>query len=175
MLHDDISDLGTVLLTAVLAYAWLVLLLRISGKRTLSQLNAFDFIVTVALGSILASVILSSTVAWSEGAVALAALAALQFVSAWTSTRLDWVRKALTSQPTVLLRDGQMNTAAMLRERIDEDSLCAAVRSSGTGGLESIAAVILETDGTLSVIPQASVGSGSALPKARSVEPPIQH
>lgn len=168
MFHDDISDVGTVAFTAVLAYAWLVLLLRVSGKRTLSQLNAFDFIVTVALGSIMASVILSSTVAWTEGAAALTTLAALQFVAAWASTRVDWIRTAITSRPTVLLRDGQMNTQAMLAERIDEDSLCAAVRSSGTGDLASVGAVVLETDGTLSVIPHTSLGCGSAMPRIRT-------
>ena len=165
MFHDAFTQVCSVVLTAVLAYVWLVLLLRVSGKRTLSQLNAFDFIVTVALGSVMASLILSSTVAWTEGAAALAALAALQFVAAWASTRVNWVRTALTSQPTVLLRDGEMDTGAMLRERIDEDSLCAAVRSSGNGSLEAIAAVVLETDGSLSVISNTSLGDGSAMPR----------
>ena len=168
MFHDAFSQVGSVVLTAVLAYVWLVLLLRVSGKRTLSQLNAFDFIVTVALGSVMASLILSSTVAWTEGAAALAALAALQFVAAWASTRVNWVRTALTSQPTVLLRDGEMDTGAMLRERIDEDSLCAAVRSSGNGSLEAIAAVVLETDGSLSVISNTRMGNGSAMPQTYS-------
>ncbi len=163
MLYDNISDLVGVLVSASLAYVWLVLLLRISGKRTLAQLNAFDFIVTVALGSVLASVALSGSVSWTEGALALAVLAGLQFVSAWASTRSDAVRRALTSQPTVLLRDGHMLSEVMLAERIDEDSLCAAVRSSGFGGLESVAAVVLETDGKLSIISRAQVGSGSAL------------
>lgn len=170
MFHDDISDVTTVILTAALAYVWLVLLLRVSGKRTLSQLNAFDFVVTVALGSIMASVILSSTVAWTEGAAALASLAVLQFVAAWSSTRIGWLRAALTSKPTVLLRDGQIDSDAMLRERINEDSLCAAVRSSGTGDLASIGAVILETDGTLSVIPRAHLGRGSAMPQTPSTK-----
>ncbi len=163
MLHDNIADLVSVLVTASAAYVWLVMLLRVSGKRTLAQLNAFDFIVTVALGSILASVALTESVAWTEGALALAVFTALQFISAWAATRLAWVRTILTSQPTLLLRDGQMLPDALLRERIDEDSLCAAVRSSGIGGLESVAAVVLETDGTLSIIPRADLGSGSAL------------
>lgn len=166
MMHDDLSDVVTVVLTAAFTYAWLVMVLRLSGKRTLSQLNAFDFIVTVALGSIMASTIMTSTVAWTEGAAALATLAILQFVAAWASTRVNWIRTAITSQPTVLLRDGQMIADAMLRERIDEDSLCAAVRSSGSGDLESVAAVVLETDGTLSVIPSAGLGHGSALPRS---------
>lgn len=78
MFYDNISGLVRVLVVSPLAYLWLILVLRISGKRTLAQLNAFDFIVTVALGSTLATVLLSSSVAWAEGALALALLAALQ-------------------------------------------------------------------------------------------------
>ncbi|MGB3258256.1 MAG: YetF domain-containing protein [Ornithinimicrobium sp.] len=163
MLHDSTKDLLTVAATASLAYVWLVVLLRVSGKRTLAQLNAFDFIVTVALGSIVATVALSESVAWSEGAMALGVLTLLQFVSAAASSRFAWARETLTSKPTVLLRDGQMVGAALLRERIHPDSVCAAVRSSGVGGLESVAFVVLETDGTLSVVPHSSLGSGTAL------------
>ncbi|MGC1206705.1 MAG: YetF domain-containing protein [Ornithinimicrobium sp.] len=150
-------------MTTSLVYAWLVLLLRISGKRTLAQLNAFDFIVTVALGSILASVALSGSVSWSEGALALGVFTLLQFISATAATRSTWVRKALTSQPTLLLRDGQIIREALHRERIHPDSVCAAVRSAGIGGLDSVAFVVLETNGTLSVIPTSSIGSGTAL------------
>ena len=163
MLHDSYSDLLAVLVSATSAYVWLVALLRISGKRTLAQLNAFDFIVTVALGSMLASVTLSGSVSWSEGALGLAVLAGLQFVSAWASTRFTPVRKALTSQPTVLLRGGQMLPEVMKAARVDEDSLRAAVRSGGHGGLESVAAVVLETDGKLSIISTSQLGSGSAM------------
>ena len=54
-------------IVGVLAYAGLVLVLRISGKRTLAKLNAFDLVVTVALGSILASILLQESVALAEG------------------------------------------------------------------------------------------------------------
>ena len=72
MLFESWAGLGRVLIVGTLAYAALVLLLRISGKRTLTKLNAFDLIVTVALGSTLATVLLSSSVALAEGVVALA-------------------------------------------------------------------------------------------------------
>lgn len=67
MIYDNLSGLVRVLVVGSLAYVWLLLVLRISGKRTLAQLNAFDFIVTVALGSTLATVTLSNSVAWTEG------------------------------------------------------------------------------------------------------------
>ncbi len=163
MLFDNISGLLRVLVVGPLAYLTLVALLRVSGKRTLSQLNAFDFIVTVALGSTLATIALSSTVAWLEGALTLALLAALQFVAAWLAVRFDWARRALTSEPSLLVRHGQAVPGALTRERISEQSLHQAIRSSGVGGLEQVAAVVVETNGTLSVVTQDKLGSGSAL------------
>ncbi|MGB7450377.1 MAG: YetF domain-containing protein [Ornithinimicrobium sp.] len=170
MIYDSIADLLAVLVVGSLAYAWLVLLLRVSGKRTLAQLNAFDFVVTVALGSTLASVTMTGSIAWAEGATALTLLAALQFVAAASSSRFPWVRRALTSEPTVLLRDGVPIENTMRAERITEDSLCAAVRGSGVGGLDLVAAVVLETNGGLSVVPRSASGDGTALP-ARQVQP----
>ncbi len=65
----------------------------------------------------------------------------------------------MTSESTVLLRDGQ----ALPRQRISEPSLPQAVRSAGLGGLELVGAVVLEPNGTLSVVPESSRGSGSVL------------
>ncbi len=163
MIYDDVSDLVRILVVGTLAYVSLVALLRISGKRTLAQLNAFDFIVTVALGSTLATIVLSSDVAWTEGALTLALLAALQFVVAWLAVRLAWVRRALTSEPTLLVRGGQTIPTALARERISEQSLHQAIRSAGVGSLELVSAVVVETNGTLSVITRNQLGDGSTL------------
>lgn len=163
MIFDSTSGLVQVLVVGPLAYVWLVAVLRVSGKRTLAQLNAFDFIVTVALGSTLATVLLSSSVAWAEGALALGLLAALQFVAAWLAVRFSWARRGLTSEPALLLQNGQLDTAALVRERISEPGLREAVRSAGAGGLDLVAAVVLENNGTLSVVTKDKVGSGSAL------------
>ncbi len=163
MFFDNVSGLVRVVVVVPLAYVWLIAVLRFSGKRTLAQLNAFDFIVTVALGSTLATTALSGPVAWTEGALALALLAFLQFVVAWSSVHLPGVRRAVTSAPTVLLRDRQPDLEALARQRITEESLRQAVRSSGIGGLELVASVVLECNGTISVISTSQLGSGSAL------------
>lgn len=163
MLFDNFSGLLRILVVAPLAYIWLVALLRLSGKRTLAQLNAFDFIVTVALGSTLATVLLSNSVAWAEGALALGLLAALQLVVALASVHMPRFRRVVTSAPTLLLRDGRPDDAVLARERISQEGLRQAVRSAGIGGLELVAAVVLESNGTISVIATDQLGSGSAL------------
>lgn len=163
MFFDTLYSLARIAVVGPLAYVWLVLVLRITGKRTLAQLNAFDFIVTVALGSTLATVVLSSDVTWSDGALALALLAVLQLVVAWTSVRVPWLRQSLTSRPRLLLVDGKPLLDTLQRERISEQSLRQALRSAGVGGLEMAGAVVLETNGQLSVIRAADVGSGTTM------------
>jgi uncharacterized membrane protein YcaP (DUF421 family) len=163
VLLQDPADLLRILVVAVLVYPILVLTLRISGKRTLSSLNAFDFIVTVALGSTLATILLSETVSLLEGVLALVLLVVLQYVVAVLSVRWPASQRLLKSQPTLLLADGDMLPEAMRRHRITESEVRQAARGQGAGDLAELAAVILETDGSLSVITRDRRGSGSSL------------
>lgn len=171
MWFDSWADVLRILLVGSAAYATLVVVLRVSGKRTLGQLNAFDFVITVALGSILATILLSSDVSWTEGAAALALVAALQFLVAWVSSRFPRARGVFTSRPVVLLADGALRHEALKTNRLTESEIRQAVRGSGGGDLSRIAAVVLETNGTLSVIPANMMGNQSALKDVEGTGP----
>lgn len=164
MFFDSWYGLLRVAIVGVLAYAGLIAILRISGKRTLAKMNAFDLVVTVALSSTLASIILSKDVALFEGVLAVCLLALLQFAIAWGSVRWRWVEKVAKSTPRRLLCDGIIDDAALRAERVTREEVLAAIRSAGFGGLEEIAAVVLETDGSFSVVSRTQLASGSALP-----------
>ena len=163
MWFDSWSDIIRILVVGTAAYLALVALLRLSGKRTLAKLNAFDWVVSVAFGSTLATILLSSDVSWSEGVAALALLAALQFLVAWTTTLLPGGRSAITARPTLLLENGRAIPEALGRQRITMGELRQAIRASGSGDMSSVAAVVLETDGSLSVISTGQAGNRSAL------------
>ncbi|WP_244999700.1 DUF421 domain-containing protein [Brevundimonas nasdae] len=143
------SGVLRMLLVAPAAYVALVLILRLSGKRTLSKLNAFDFIVTIAIGSTLASVITTRSLPLLEGITALGLLVGLQYLVTATSVRWKGFHRAVTAEPTLLLRNGAPLVAAMKRERITVDELEAAVRQAGGRVLQDADVVILETDGSL--------------------------
>ncbi len=151
MFFDSWFGLLRVVVVGALAYAALVVLLRISGKRTLAKLNAFDLVVTVALGSTLATVLLSKDVALSEGVAAFALLAGLQFVVAWASVRWPGFGGAVKSEPTLLMHQGRFLEGAMRGQRVTRAEVWAALRSAGVAR-PGAAAVVLETDGTLSVV-----------------------
>ena len=163
MWFDSWGDLGRVIAVGTAAYVSLVVVLRVVGKRALAKLNAFDLVVTVAIGSILATILLSSDVSWAEGVLALALLAVLQLAVTWTSSRWPTTRKAVSSEPTLVLRDGHPIEEAMREQRLTAGELRQAVRSTGLGDLSAVGAVVLESDGTLSVIPAEKYGDGSAL------------
>ena len=151
---------GRMILVGVLAYVVLIASLRISGKRTLAKMNAFDLVVTVALGSLLSSTIVSRTVPLADGMVALALLIALQFTVAWISLRSGWVRRLVKSAPSLLVRDGALIESTMRRERVDRDEVLAAIRSKGIVAMSDVGAVVLETDGSFSVLPRGTEGRG---------------
>ncbi len=144
-----------ILLIAPVAYIALVLILRTAGKRTLSKLNAFDFVVTIAIGSTLASIIVTKSVALVEGLVALALLVAFQFAVTSASVRWPRVNSAVKSEPSLLLCRGEPLTAVMRHQRVTIDELKAAVRQAGGHGLEDAEAVFLETDGSLTALLKA--------------------
>jgi uncharacterized membrane protein YcaP (DUF421 family) len=163
MFFDGWTGLLRVLVVGTLAYAALVLLLRATGKRALSKMNAFDLVVTVALGSTLATVLLSKDVALAEGVLAFALLLLLQFAITWLSVRSEGVQGLVKAEPRLLLHRGRLLPGALRRERVTEEEVCAAVRSQGIASLDEVAAVVLETDGSVSVVRRAEDGGASAL------------
>ena len=152
MVFDNIQGLLRVLHISALAYAWLVVVLRLAGKRALSKLNAFDLVVTVALGSTLATVLLSKDIAFLEGALAFCMLALLQWLVARLSVRSAWFSDLVRSRPRLLVEDGAFRPDALRDERVTRAEVEAALRKSGIGRIEDVGAVVLESDGSLSVL-----------------------
>lgn len=160
---DNWMGLLRVIIVGTLAYVGLVVFLRTSGKRTLAKMNAFDWVVTVALGSTLATVLLSEDVALAEGLMGFAVLIALQFLVAWLSVRSTTVRRLVKSEPRMLVYRGELLREAMHAERVSEAEVLQAVRSEGGDSLSSIEVVVLETDGSFSVVRPSEAEQKSAL------------
>ncbi len=163
-IFDGWMPLARTLTLGLMSYIGLVFLLRVSGKRALSKMNAFDLIVTVALGSTLATVLLSKDVSLVQGFAALALLLLMQFVVTWLSVRFKWVRELVASEPTLLAYDGKVLDAALKKTRVSREEVLAAVRAAGFGHLDEVSAVVLETDGSCNVVKRNHDG------KSRSIQ-----
>ncbi|MGP1345042.1 MAG: DUF421 domain-containing protein [Phycisphaerales bacterium] len=114
------QSVGRTLVIGVVGYGVMLVLLRISGPRTLSKMNAFDFIVTIALGSTLASLIVSESVSLASGAVAFGVLIGLQFCVTWASVRAPWLERVIKGEPRLVLSGGEFRRGQMRRARVTE-------------------------------------------------------
>jgi uncharacterized membrane protein YcaP (DUF421 family) len=141
------------LLLAVAALAWVVLLVRVNGLRSLSKMTSFDFVMTVALGSLLAGASQADT--WSKFAQPLVAMAGL-FLAQWSAARLrrisPAIEKVIQNEPVLLMRDGEILHDALDRTRVAESDLFAKLREANVSDLSQVRAVVLETTGDVSVL-----------------------
>ncbi len=148
------DSLLRIVISTIMAYLAMVFFLRITGKRTLSKMNAFDFVITVALGSSLATVVLNKNVPILNGAVAFFMLIGLQLLITWLSVRNPAIKKMVTSRPTLLLYKGEIFEDIIRKERITREELFVAARSKGIPRLSDLDAIVLETTGDITIIPQ---------------------
>lgn len=147
-----IIDAVKLIAISVVSFIAIITILRISGKRTLSKMNAFDFIVTVALGSVLATTIVNYKNSFWNGLLTFATLVGMQFIATWLSVKFKPIRSILKSAPTLLFYDGNFLEKALQDERITRGELKQSIRKSGFVSFEEITAIVLESDGTLTVM-----------------------
>ena len=143
-----------IVLVCVPAYLILVALLLWTGKHTLAKSNAYGLVVTVALGSALASAIATRDVSLADGVAVLLLLLMLEWVVGMLVSRSSRAAHLLTQKPVMLLHRGRFQREAMLGERVTEAEVRAAVRKHGLDCMEEVGAVVLEVDGSYSVIPR---------------------
>ena len=168
-LFDDFEGVVRTLLVGVVAYVALVVILRSSGKRTLSKMNAFDFVVTVALGSTLATILLSRDTPLAEGLVAFLVLAGMQRLITEASLRSRAVARLVKSEPRALVYRGAVLHDALREERVLEEELQAAMRAQGLARYEDADLVVLETDGSFTAVPHLPDGPSAATDALRSL------
>lgn len=140
-------------------------MLRVAGNRPLTQLNAFDFIVNVAIGSTLATVMLNKDVVLADGLLTFAMLIALQLVISYLSRRSSAFNKVIKSQSVLLFYNGQFLNDEMKKHLLTKDELLQAIRLKGVGDLAKVKAIILETNGNFSVIEKDGADMESVFPK----------
>ena len=151
------------LVTVVAGYLALLVMLRISGPRTMASMTPLDFIVAVTIGSAFGRTLTAVDVPLAQTVLTLALLIVLQWLLALVRGRAPGVRRLLDSPPVLIYHAGEFQRRAMRRHQLVEDDVHTAARTSGLGSLDEVAAVILQQDGGLAVIVEGQMGDGSSV------------
>ncbi len=173
-LFNGWSNMLETLIEAVVFYFYAILLLRLAGKTTVGTARIFDFVSTVAMGTMIGSTIISSSISLTTGMVGLTALVALQWAVAYVSSRSGRFYRITTNTPRLLYDGSRFLDENLSDERITREDVKAKIRESGHPTMESVAVVVLETTGNVAVI-SSSVPTGPAEPDESLMEPVVRH
>ena len=145
------TTLSAIILTALGIYIALVLLTRLSGKRSFSKMSSFDFAITVAIGSILASTILSKSIALQDGIIGLLILYIIQISVAY-GRRWETIRKLTDNKPTLLMKNGEILEDNLKKCKVTISDLKAKLREANVIQISEVKAVVFESTGDISVL-----------------------
>lgn len=144
--------LVAVVISAVVLYLAVILYTRIAGLRSFSKMSAFDFAMTIAVGSVMASTIVAKDPPIAQGLVALGVLFASQWLVAWSRRRTPWAERVLDNRPVLLMLDGEILEDNLTRTNVTREDLIAKLREANALTLSQVRAVVLETTGDVSVL-----------------------
>jgi uncharacterized membrane protein YcaP (DUF421 family) len=137
-------------LRPILVYVFLIVGLRVAGKRELAQLNPFDLVVLLTLSNTVQNAIIGDDNSVTGGIIGAATLLLVNHVVVRFLYSHDRLEQIVEGAPDVLIRDGVLQTANCERELITESALTAAAHRQGLSSLDEVETAILESSGTIS-------------------------
>ena len=153
-LPDIGASLPEVVLRTAIVYLFLVAVLRLSGKREVGQMSVLELVVILVISdAVQNSMVGDNTTLWG-GLVAVATLLTLDLAIKTLARRSKPLRTAIEGEPRLLVRDGKLLEHAIDEEGLEVDEVRAAIRSHGIARVEDVRFAVLETDGSISVIPR---------------------
>lgn len=139
----------------LMIYFFLLLVTRVSGRRTLGEMTSFDFVLLLVVGEATQQALLGEDFSTINAYIVIATLITVDILLSLVKRASPTVDKWLDGLPTVLVKDGKLLPDRLRKSRVDkEDILEAARRSQGIGSFEEIEHAVLERDGDISVIPK---------------------
>lgn len=149
--YPDAILRGTFL--AVVALLWVIAIVRIVGLRTFSKMTAFDFVITLATGSLLASASTVSTwPAFVQALVAVLALLTMQVVLARLRRHSRRIQLLLENDPVLLVHDGKILYNALKKTRVSKSDLVYKLREANVKSFADVRAIVLESTGDISIL-----------------------
>ncbi len=135
-------------------YFVLLIAIRFSGRRTIAQMTAFDFVLLLIIAETTQQAMLGEDFSVVNAATLILTLFGIDIALSYVKKRLPKVAVMVDGTPTVLVREGEVDTRALRWARLDEEDLLAAGRQQGITSLDQIRFAILEASGGISVIPK---------------------
>jgi uncharacterized membrane protein YcaP (DUF421 family) len=147
----DINELALTALRASFVYIFLLIIVRLLGKREIGSTSAFDLVVALILGEVVDEIIYGD-VTIMQGVVAIGVVAVWHLVNSWASYKSEIIDKLTGAPPTVVVKNGQIQRKNLAKERLNEQELFSELRMMGVEDVKEVKRATLEPNGKISVI-----------------------
>lgn len=147
----DVNELLFTALRASFVYLFLLIVVRVLGKREVGATSAFDLIVALILGEVVDEIIYAD-VTILQGVVAIGVVAVWHLVNSWASYKSSFIDRLTGAPPTVVVKNGEIQRKHLARERLSEDELFSELRLMGVDDLKEVRQATLEPNGKISVL-----------------------
>ncbi len=152
--HPSLHGALAIALKTTVIYFFLVIGLRLMGKRELGQMNIYDLVLIIVLANAVQNSMVGNDNSLVGGIVAAVTLLVWNRLFTLLMTRSERVERIMTGEPTLIVNDGKYIEAHMKREGVTPEQVMSALREHGIDRLEDAHMCVLEVDGTISVVPQ---------------------
>jgi uncharacterized membrane protein YcaP (DUF421 family) len=164
----DLVAAGEVIVRTAIVYLFLVVVLRLSGKREVGQMSILELVVVLLISDAVQNSMVGSDTTLVGGLIAVSTLLLMDFGLRAITSRSRRLRRAIEGEPRLLVRDGRLLSKALREEGVDPEAVRTAVRSHGVASIADVRLAVLETDGSVSVIPKSYVPESVDLPATRA-------
>jgi uncharacterized membrane protein YcaP (DUF421 family) len=152
MMFESWASMGHVALRVVIVYLAIVAVFRIIGEQALAKMSAYDLIVSITLGELVASIPLTHDLALLDGLAAILVFVGLQELIRWAQSRSKKIRAVVVEEPRLIVWNGEILADRLHKWNLTKREVLAAVRDKGLAHLDQAQAVVLENDGEWSVV-----------------------
>lgn len=163
MLFHGWESLIRISISAAAVYVLMVAALRLFGSKALAKMSGYDLIISVAIGSLVAAIPITTGLALSDGIAAALTFLLLQELTRWWQARSLRVHHLVRERPHMVLWDGRLLEDRLRETSTTADEVRSAVRRAGLISLSEVQSVVLENDGEWSVIPRSRAVDTTAL------------
>lgn len=148
----DINQILIIIPRSIISLIILFLITKLIGKKQVSELSLFDYVIGISIGNFTAEMTLDIEGQYINGAVAMLTFGLFAFFVSWAAIKSIWFRRLIIGVPTIIIENGKILEEAMRKVKIDVNDLLEQARNAGYFDISQIAYAIMEANGKISFL-----------------------
>ena len=150
----DYQTMGSVFIRSIVTIVVLFLLAKVMGKKQISQLNLFDYIVGITIGSVAADISLDLNKSFLDGVICMLVFGLTGALVSYVTLKSIKVRRFFTGTPSIIIENGKIIEEGLKKVKFDINDLMEELRGAGYFNIDEVAYAVMETNGKISFLPK---------------------